>query len=80
MSKFVRIDKESASKKEVLLNLDLVATIELSQQSDLLGSNGDGKRFYANFLSFDKTIIATLHFDKVEEAHAWVAQHLGVQP
>lgn len=79
MSRFVRIDKESSSKKAVLLNLDLVATIELSQQSDLLSSNGDRKRVYASFLSNDKTVIATLHFDHVKDAHAWVSKHLGVQ-
>lgn len=78
MSKFVRIDKENNPKKAVLLNLDLVASVELSPQSDLLSSN-DEKRVYASCLASDKTVIATVHFDSIEDAHAWVKQHLGVQ-
>ncbi|MEW6371030.1 MAG: hypothetical protein AB1584_08850 [Pseudomonadota bacterium] len=78
MSKFVRIDKENNPKKAQLLNLDLVASVELSPQSDLL-SSADEKRVYASCLSHDKTVIATVHFDTVEDAHAWVKQHLGVQ-
>lgn len=78
MSKFVRIDKENNPKKAQLLNLDLVASVELSPQSDLLSSS-DEKRVYASCLAGDKTVIATVHFDSVEEAHAWVKQHLGVQ-
>jgi hypothetical protein len=78
MSRFVRIDKES-SPKTVLLNLDLVATVELAQQSDLLSSGNDGRKVYVTFLAPDKTAIATLHFDSPEDANAWVASHLGVQ-
>lgn len=78
MGKFVRIDKENNQKKAVLLNLDLVASVELSPQSDLL-SSADEKRVYASCLAHDKTVIATVHFDTVEDAHAWVKQHLGVQ-
>ncbi len=78
MSKFVRIDKENNPKKAVLLNLDLVASVELSPQSDLLSSS-DEKRVYASCLASDKTVIATVHFDSIEDAHAWVKQHLGVQ-
>ena len=78
MSKFVRIDKEN-SQKTVLLNLDLVATVELSQQSDLLSSGNDSRKVYTTFLAPDKTTIATLHFDTVEDANAWVGKHLGVE-
>lgn len=78
MSKFVRIDKENVPKKAQLLNLDMVASVELSPQSDLLSSS-DEKRVYASCLASDKTVIATIHFDTVEDAHAWVKQHLGVQ-
>lgn len=78
MSKFVRIDKENNPKKAVLLNLDLVASVELSPQSDLLSSS-DEKRVYASCLASDKTVIATVHFDSIDDAHAWVKQHLGVQ-
>ncbi|HAV35892.1 MAG TPA: hypothetical protein DCX52_05945 [Massilia sp.] len=78
MSKFVRIDKENNPKKAVLLNLDLVASVELSPQSDLLSAS-DEKRVYASCLASDKTVIATVHFDSIEDAHAWVKQHLGVQ-
>jgi len=78
MSKFVRVDKENNPKKAVLLNLDLVASVELSPQSDLLSSS-DEKRVYASCLASDKTVIATVHFDSIEDAHAWVKQHLGVQ-
>jgi hypothetical protein len=78
MSKFVRIDKENNPKKAVLLNLDLVASVELSPQSDLL-SSADEKRVYINCLAHDKTVIAALHFDTVEDAHAWVEKNLGVQ-
>ena len=78
MSKFVRIDKENNPKKAQLLNLDLVASVELSPQSDLL-SSADEKRVYASCLASDKTVIATVHFDSIEDAHAWVKQHLGVQ-
>ena len=79
MSKFIRIDKDNTPKKAVLLNLDLVATVELAPQSDLLSSNNDEKRMYANLLSGDKTTLATVHFDSVDDAHAWVATHLGVK-
>jgi len=78
MSKFVRIDKENNPKKAQLVNLDLVASVELSPQSDLL-SSADEKRVYASCLASDKTVIATVHFDTVDDAHAWVKQHLGVQ-
>ena len=78
MSRFVRIDKES-SPKTVLLNLDLVATVELSQPSDLLSSGNDARKAYVSFLAPDKTAIATLHFDSSEDASAWVQAHLGVQ-
>jgi hypothetical protein len=78
MSKFIRIDKENNPKKAQLLNLDLVACVELSPQSDLL-SSADEKRVYASCLAHDKTVIATVHFDTVDDAHAWVKQHLGVQ-
>ncbi|RZA32108.1 MAG: hypothetical protein EOP92_27720 [Lysobacteraceae bacterium] len=77
MSKFVRIDKES-SLKSVLLNLDLVATVELSQPSDLLSSGNEARKAYATFLAADKTTIATLHFDALADANAWVQKHLGV--
>lgn len=77
MSKFVRIDKES-SQKSVLLNLDLVATVELSQPSDLLSTGSEARKAYATFLAPDKTTIATLHFDSLDDASAWVRQHLGV--
>ncbi len=78
MGRFVRIDKES-SPKTVLLNLDLVATVELAQQSDLLSSGGaDSRKVYATFLAPDKTAIATLHFDSSADANAWVNTHLGV--
>lgn len=77
MSKFVRIDKES-SQKSVLLNLDLVATVELSQPSDLLSSGSEARKAYATFLAPDKTTIATLHFDSMEDAGSWVSKHLGV--
>ncbi|MFC0254280.1 hypothetical protein [Massilia consociata] len=86
MSKFVRIDKDSASQKAVLgsqktvlLNLDLVATVELSQASDLLSSGNDSRKVYVAFLAPDKTTIATLPFDSAEDANAWVHTHLGVE-
>jgi hypothetical protein len=78
MSKFIRIDKENNPKKAVLLNLDLVASVELSPQSDLL-SSADENRVYLSCLAHDKTVIATVHFDNVEDAHAWVDKNLGVQ-
>ncbi|KFI05927.1 hypothetical protein [Massilia sp. BSC265] len=78
MSKFIRIDKES-SQKSVLLNLDLVATVELSQPSDLLSSGNEARKAYVTFLAPDKTTIATLHFDAVADANAWVHKHLGVE-
>lgn len=78
MSRFVRIDKES-SPKTVLLNLDLVATVELAQQSDLLSSGADSRKVYATFLAPDKTAIATLHFDSSEDANAWVEGNLGLK-
>jgi hypothetical protein len=78
VSKFVRIDKENNPKKAVLLNLDLVASVELAPQSDLL-SSADEKRVYASCLASDKTVIATVHFDIIDDAHAWIKQHLGVQ-
>jgi hypothetical protein len=78
MSKFVRIDKEN-SQKTVLLNLDLVATVELSQPSDLLSSGNDSGKVYTSFLAADKTVIATLHFDNTGDSNAWVHQHLGVE-
>ena len=78
MSKFVRIDKENNPKKAQLLNLDLVASVELSPQSDLL-SSADEKRVYLSCLAHDKTVIATVHFDSVEDAHAWIDKNLGVQ-
>ncbi|OON60560.1 hypothetical protein B0920_16405 [Massilia sp. KIM] len=78
MSRFIRIDKES-SPKTVLLNLDLIATVELSQQSDLLSSGNDSRKVYATFLAPDKTSIATLHFDSAQDANAWVKTHLGVE-
>ncbi|KQQ87375.1 hypothetical protein [Massilia sp. Leaf139] len=78
MSQFIRIDKDSNPKKAVLLNLDLVASVELSPQSDLL-SSADEKRVYLSCLAHDKTVIATVHFDSVEDAHAWIQNHLGVQ-
>lgn len=78
MSRFVRIDKDNNPKKAVLLNLDLVASVELSPQSDLL-SSADEKRVYLNCLAHDKTVMATVHFDVVEDAHAWVEKNLGVQ-
>jgi len=77
MTRFVRIDKEG-SQKTVLLNLDLVATVELAQQSDLLSSGADSRKVYATFLAADKTAIATLHFDGSGDANAWVQAHLGV--
>ena len=77
MGRFVRIDKES-SPKTVLLNLDLVATVELAPQSDLLSSGADSRKVYATFLAPDKTAIATLHFDSSGDANAWVKTHLGV--
>ncbi|UVW28298.1 hypothetical protein [Massilia sp. H6] len=79
MSKFIRIDKDNVPKKAVLLNLDLVATVELAPQSELLSSSNDEKRVYASLLSGDKTTLATVHFDNVEDAHAWVATHLDVR-
>lgn len=78
MSQFVRIDKEN-SQKSVLLNLDLVATVELSQPSDLLSSGNEARRAYATFLAPDKTTIATLHFDSLADASSWVNKHLGVE-
>lgn len=78
MSKFVRIDKENNPKKAVLLNLDLVASVELAPQSDLLSSS-DEKRVYISCLASDKTVIATVHFDTIEDAHTWIEKHLGVQ-
>jgi len=78
MSKFIRIDKDNNPKKAVLLNLDLVASVELSPQSDLL-SSADEKRVYISCLAHDKTVIATVHFDAVEDAQAWVEKNLGVQ-
>ena len=78
MSKFIRIDKEN-SQKSVLLNLDLVATVELAQPSDLLSSGSDTRKAYATFLAPDKTTIATLHFDSLEDAGSWVNKHLGVE-
>ena len=78
MSKFVRIDKEN-SQKSVLLNLDLVATVELSQPSDLLSSGNEARKAYVSFLATDKTTIATLHFDALADANAWVQKHLGVE-
>jgi hypothetical protein len=47
-------------------------------QSDLL-SSADEKRVYASCLASDKTVIATVHFDTIEDAHAWIEKHLGVQ-
>jgi hypothetical protein len=78
MSRFVRIDKDKHPKKAVLLNLDLVASVELSPQSDLL-SSADEKRMVASCLAHDKAVIASIHFDSVADAHAWVHTHLGVQ-
>lgn len=78
MSQFIRIDKDNNPKKAVLLNLDLVASVELSPQSDLL-SSADEKRVYLSCLAHDKTVIATVHFDSVEDAHTWVDTHLGVK-
>ena len=78
MSKFVRIDKENNPKKAVLLNLDLVASVELAPQSDLL-SPADENRVYASFLASDKTVMATVHFDTLEDAHAWIEKQLGVK-
>lgn len=78
MSQFVRIDKEN-SQKSVLLNLDLVATVELSQPSDLLSSGNEARKAYATFLAPDKTTIATLHFDSLADASSWVNKHLGVE-
>jgi hypothetical protein len=78
VSKFVRIDKENNPKKAVLLNLDLVVSVELAPQSDLL-SSADEKRVYVSCLASDKTAIATVHFDTIEDAHAWIEKHLGVQ-
>ena len=79
MTRFVRIDKES-SPKTVLLNLDLVATVELAPQSDLLSSGGaDSRKVYATFLAPDKTAIATLHFDSSGDANARVETNLGLK-
>ena len=78
MSRFIRIDKENNPKKAVLLNLDLVASVELSPQSDLLIS-ADEKRVDVSCLAHDKTVSATVHFDTVEDAHGWVEKNLGVQ-
>ncbi len=52
MGRFVRIDKDK--QKAVLLNLDLVATVELAPHSDLLSSNSDERRVNANFMAADK--------------------------
>ena len=60
-------------------NLDLVATVELSQPSDLLSSGNEARKAYVSFLAPDKTTIATLHFDKLDDANAWVHKHLGVE-
>ncbi|MBD8533441.1 hypothetical protein, partial [Massilia sp. CFBP 13647] len=62
----------------VLLNLDLVASVELSPQSDLL-SSADEKRMFVSCLAHDKTVIATVHFDSVEDAHAWIEKNLNVK-
>ena len=64
----------------MLLNLDLVATVELAPQSDLLSSGGaDSRKVYATFLAPDKTAIATLHFDSSADATAWVEANLGLK-
>ncbi|MBD8676829.1 hypothetical protein, partial [Massilia sp. CFBP 13721] len=58
--------------------LDLVASVELSPQSDLL-SSADEKRMFVSCLAHDKTVIATVHFDSVEDAHAWIEKNLNVK-
>lgn len=77
MARFVRIDKEG-SQKTVLLNLDLVASVELSPQSDLLSSGGEQRKVYGTFLAHDKSVIATLSFEDAQAAHHWVKQHLDI--
>ena len=36
-------------------------------------------RMHAAAVTGDKTTLATVHFDSVEDAHAWVATHLDVK-
>lgn len=77
MARFVRIDKEG-TQKTVLLNLDLVATVELSPQSDLLSSGNEQRKVYATFLAHDRSVMATLSFDDASAAGSWVKEQLGI--
>jgi hypothetical protein len=77
MSKFVRIDKAEDPKKALMLNLDLVATVEFSLQ-DSLKPHGT-PRASVSFYSSERMTVATLYFDSVDEGNRWVLQHLGVE-
>lgn len=77
MSKFVRIDKGEDPKKAVMLNLDLVATVELLHQARVRPH--EAPRSSITLHSADQLRLASLDFDSVDQANRWALQHLGIE-
>lgn len=81
MSKFVRIKEVGTSIETFMLNLDLVATVKLTNVQSIAQLAGDAPkpgRAHLILESADRLILANFYLDTVEEGRNWVLQHLGI--
>ena len=75
MSKFICIDSTRDVGRTILLNLNWVARIELTQEDPSSEKNG----VHVKCLSDDAFALATLYFDSMEAAHQWVSEQLDIR-
>jgi len=77
MSKFVQINESQNPQYATILNLDLVAKVELSPRLSI-GSQ-KSPEVEIKLVSVDRFDLTTLKFENREAANRWVLLHLGIE-
>lgn len=82
MSKFVRIKEAETGTGAFMLNLDLVATVKLTNVqsiAQLAGHDPKPGRAHLKLESADQLMLANFYLDTVEDGKNWVLKHLGIE-
>lgn len=82
MSKFVRIKEAETGIEAFMLNLDLVATVKLTNVqsiAQLAGHDPKPGRAQLKLESADQLMLANFYLDTVEDGKNWVLKHLGIE-
>jgi hypothetical protein len=77
MSKFVQINESQNPQYATILNLDLVAKVELSPRLSI--ESQKSPEVEIKLVSVDRFDLTTLKFENREAANRWVLLHLGIE-